>query len=93
MDSLVEKVGKNVFVRTDTDHWTGRLVRVDGPYTVTIVDVAWIANSGYFSDFFLYGENTERCEIEPVPDGIEFTVNHRGVFDWPHPLCRTVRGR
>ena len=81
------EIGKNYFFRTDTDHWVGRLVSIDGPYTVTITDFAYVADSGRLSEFLAKGR-TGNMEIEAAPDGMNNKLNWRSVIDWPHPLLR-----
>jgi hypothetical protein len=81
------EAGKCYFVRTDTDHWVGRLVSVDGPYTLTLEDFAWVANSGRLGEFLARG-SAPQMEIEAAPDGMTVTVNWRAVLSWPHPLLR-----
>lgn len=81
------EVGKSYFFRTEGDHWIGRVVSVDGPFTVTLEEAAWIASSGRLGVFLAKGK-ADQMEIEPVPDGMETMVNWRTVIDWPHPLFR-----
>jgi hypothetical protein len=81
------EVGDNVYVRTDTDHWTGRIVSIDGPYTVTLTDYAWVADCGRLHEFLRDGK-AANMEIEAAPDGMTVTVNFRAVLSWPHKLLR-----
>ncbi len=84
------EVGKNAYVRTDTDHWLGRVVDTPGPYTVTLVDFAWVADSGRLGAFLTNGK-TDNMEVEAAPDGMTITVNWRAVTSWPHPLIRETK--
>ena len=82
-------VGQNVFVRTVTMHYTGKLVRVT-PGELVLIDAAWIADSGRFHEALLTGVLRE---VEPYPDG-EVIVSRGGIIDvcrWPHDLPRTAQ--
>ena len=81
------EVGQNCYARTDTDHWVGRVVSVDGPYTLTLEDFAWVADSGRLGEFLSRGR-AEGMEVEAAPDGMTITVNWRAVLSWPHSLFR-----
>jgi hypothetical protein len=81
------EIGSNYFIRTDTDHWLGRLVSVDGPYTVTLEDFAWVASAGRLNEFLNKGTANE-MEIEHAPDGMRITLNWRACITWPHDLIR-----
>ena len=82
-------VGRGVFVRAVTNHFTGRLVAVtDGE--LVIEDAAWIADSGRWSSALVSGV---LGEIEPYPDG-RVIVSRGAVVDvceWPHALPRGVK--
>lgn len=78
------EIGKCYFVRTDTDHWVGRLVEIDGPYTVTLAGAAWIANSGRLHEFIRDGR-ADNMEVEPVGD---IMVHWRALLPWPHELFK-----
>lgn len=77
-------VGHNIFVRTVTMHYTGKLIRVtDGELVLT--DAAWIADSGRFHVALATGELNE---VEPFPDG-EVIVPRSAIIDvsrWLHDL-------
>jgi hypothetical protein len=81
------EIGKNYFVRTDTDHWLGELVSVDGPYTLTLTKFAWVADCGRLGAFLTHGRSSG-MEIEAAPSGMTITLNFRAVISWPHPLIR-----
>jgi hypothetical protein len=81
------EVGQNYFVRTVTDYWIGRLVSVDAPYTVTLVDLAWVANTGRLHIFVRDGA-APGMEIEPYPDGHEQAIHWLTISPWPHALFR-----
>ncbi len=80
-------VGDNYYVRTDTDHWLGKLVSIDGPYTVTLTDFSWVADCGRLGEFLTKGK-TEQLENEAAPNGMTIQLNWRACISWPHPLLR-----
>ena len=85
MDVLM---GKNVFVRTVTNYFTGRLAAVDDQ-TLQLDDAAWVADTGRFADALSKGSLTE---VEPYP-GTVF-VNRGAVTDvceWLHELPRAQK--
>jgi small nuclear ribonucleoprotein (snRNP)-like protein len=76
---------KNVFVRTVTYHYTGRLVQVDDHWLV-LADAAWIAESDRWADSLATGNLRE---VEPYPG--ECLVARGAVVDiceWLHELPR-----
>lgn len=82
-------VGSNVFIRTVTLYYTGKLVRVH-PGELVITDAAWVADTGRFHVALMTGTLNE---IEPFPDG-EVIVPRSGLIDvcrWNHPLPRDVK--
>jgi hypothetical protein len=60
---LEQYVGKNVFVRTVTYHYTGRLTTLT-PDMLVLDDAAWIADSGRWAGALKTGELSE---VEPYP--------------------------
>jgi hypothetical protein len=83
-------VGENVFVRTVTCYYTGRLERVTG-LAMVLVDAAWVADTGRFHRAM---ESGELDEVEPYPDGAEVHVMLGAVCDvapWPAELPREVK--
>jgi len=83
LDALV---GKNVFVRTVTHHYTGKLeAAADG--MLYLSDAAWIADDGRFADCL---KNGTVNEVEPYPG--DCYVNAGSLVDvseWLHDLPRT----
>lgn len=82
-------VGENVFIRSVTYHYTGKLVRVTANELV-ITDAAWIGNSGRFAAALASGTLDE---VEPYPDG-DVVVPRSCVTDvcrWLHPLPRIAK--
>lgn len=88
-DAYTDKIGKSVFIRSVTNHYTGRLVTVtDGE--LVIEDAAWIADSGRWAAALSSGT---LGEVEPYPDG-PVIVNRGAIADvclWPHALPRSVK--
>lgn len=80
-------IGDNVFVRTPTrDDYIGRLVEQDGPFTVTLDQCSWVADSGRFGAFRRGGVQ-EQTEVEFVGDGE--TLHWVSIGPWPHKLPET----
>ena len=82
-------IGGNVFIRTVTHHYTGRLVAVDDKFLV-LEDAAWIADDGRFSVALSTGTLND---IEPYPDGRVLVAVGAlcDVCEWAHALPRTVK--
>lgn len=76
------EIGKNYYVRTVTDHWIGRLTSIDGPYTLTLENAAWIADSGRLHIFLSKGK-APNMEIEPVGN---VTCQWVAILPWQHGL-------
>ena len=69
------EVGKQYFIRTVTHHYTGKLISVTDTDLV-LVDAAWIADDGRFSEAISQGKHNE---VEPYPDGLPVIIG-RGVL-------------
>lgn len=85
LDALV---GKNVFVRTVTHHYTGKLEAVDDG-VLHLSEAAWIADDGRFADCLNSGTFNE---VEPYPG--DCYVNAGSLVDvseWLHDLPRTQK--
>lgn len=78
------EVGKTYFVQSCTKDWVGRLVSIDGPYTVTLEDAAWVALSGRLHAFVRDGQ-ADGMEIEPV--GV-VCVQWVNWIPWDHALFK-----
>lgn len=92
-DERHDWVGKNVFIRTVTHHYTGRVLSVTKE-EIVLDRAAWIADDGRFADSMRDGFTGDRCEIEPWPEDAEVAVNRGAVLDWsvwPHDLPRTQK--
>lgn len=82
-------VGKNVFIRCVTYHYTGKLERVSPDGDLILTDAAWVADSGRFSAAL---ETGDLSEVEPYPAG-EVLIARGSVVDvsaWGHALPRRV---
>lgn len=80
-------VGENVFIRTVTLHYTGRLVEVY-EHELVLVDAAWIAETARYADTISMGALRE---VEPYPDGMRVIVGRGALVDcvpWNHELPR-----
>ena len=62
-EGLEAYVGKNIFVRTVTYHYTGLLTALTADMLV-LDDAAWIADSGRWSEALVKGSLSE---VEPYP--------------------------
>lgn len=89
MPSHPYPVGSNVFIRTVTMHYTGKLVQVYAGELV-LEDTAWIADSGRFHEALMKGTLNE---VEPFPAG-KVIVSRDSVIDvsvWTHDLPRVPK--
>lgn len=80
--------GKNVFIRTVTHHYTGRLAAV-GEGFLLLEDAAWIPDDGRFTQALAEGTLNE---VEPYPG--ECLINLGAVLDlseWLHDLPRSQK--
>ena len=89
-------LGRNVFIRTVTYHYTGRLCAVFAGELV-LMDAAWIADTGgsdaRFARFLADGP-AESAEIEPYPDGDPVIIGRGAIVDvcpWRHALPRIAQ--
>lgn len=76
------EVGRTYLVQSVKFDFVGRLLRIDGPYSVTLAEASWVANSGRLSVFVREGR-APQMEIEPV--GV-VGVQWVHWTPWPHPL-------
>ena len=78
----------NVFVRTVTFHYTGRITNETTDAILALADAAWIADSGRFSTALNKGKLSE---VEPYPDGVIFLPIGAivDISEWKHELPRT----
>lgn len=80
--------GNNVFIRTVTNYYTGRVVEVDKEF-IHLDRAAWVADTGRFSEAISKGTLNE---VEPYPGIV--SISRGGIIDaclWPHDLPRTVK--
>lgn len=87
---LSKLIGKNVFMRSVTHHYTGKLIYIKDGF-LTIVDAAWIADDGRFNEAMKTGEFSE---VEPYPDGLPIHIplsSLNDIHEWKFPLPRTVK--
>jgi hypothetical protein len=82
------RVGNQVFIRAVTNYYTGRIVEItEGE--ILLVDAAWIADTGRFSDALKTGNLNE---VEPYPNLV--AVGRGAIVDvthWPHELPRVQK--
>ena len=76
-DNPYMEIGKTYFIRTVTHYFTGRLIWV-GDKEIVLEEVAWIADTGRFSEFM--AEKT--CnEVEPYPSGSRVIIGRGSIID------------
>lgn len=68
-DSKVFEIGAEVFIKTVTYHYTGRIVDVSEGF-LFLEDVAWIADSGRFTEFMKEEKEPQSMESELYGDRI-----------------------
>jgi hypothetical protein len=64
-------MGKNVFIRTVTFHYTGLLADTEGKSCAILENAAWIADDGRLTEAMATGEFSE-VEIYKYPIGINW---------------------
>ncbi len=70
-------IGKDYFIRTVTNYFTGRLVWV-GDKEIVLESVAWIADTGRFNEF-LQGKALN--EAEPYPQSLSVIIGRGAIVD------------
>jgi len=70
-------VGANYFIRTNTHHHTGKLVKVY-PTELVLTAAAWIADDGRFTEAVATGEFTE---VEVFPATAEVIIGRSSIID------------
>lgn len=84
---LKDMKSKNVFIRTVTHYYTGKIVDVNKK-EVALIDAAWVADTGRFSAAL---EKGEFDEVEPYPPELTVIINRDVIVDaieWRHDLPR-----
>lgn len=82
INKLDDLVGKKLFIRTVTYHYTGKVESIIGN-VIELSNASWIADSGRFSDAINEGELDE---IEPIG---QWFINFNSITDfgiWKHKL-------
>ena len=64
-DAFPYEIGKNYFIRTVTNYYTGTLLWV-GTQEIMMENVSWIADTGRFSNAL---KDSTLNEVEPYPEG------------------------
>ena len=70
------EIGSTYLIRTVTMIDTGKVVRV-GPTEIVLIDAAWIADTGRFSEAV---KKAEFGEVEAFPDG-EVIIGRGSIID------------
>ena len=84
----IAEIGKKVFIRTVTHHYTGEVVKCNRDW-LELKDAAWIADDGRFNNFL---KNGNANEVEPFEDNVRVPIG--GILDiteWKHALPRVVK--
>lgn len=85
---LNDLIGTNVFVRTVTHHYTGRLDKVEDGF-LHLANAAWVADDGRFADMLSSGTLNE---VEPYPGDCYVAVGSLvDVSPWKHDLPRAQK--
>ena len=71
------ETGKVYFIRTVTQHLTGRIKSV-GQKEIVLTEAAWVADSGRFSDAL---KSEDFSEVEPFPEGQDVILGRGSVID------------
>ena len=71
------QLGANYFIRTLTYHYTGRLVDIT-PLELILENVAWIADSGRFTQALL---NCDFSEVEMYPINAKVILGRGCIVD------------
>jgi hypothetical protein len=78
-------VGKKVFIRTVSYHYTGKVKSANKDFIV-LQDAAWVADSGRFAAALSKGSLSE---VEPYPNEcIVMTPSVVDISEWAHDLPR-----
>jgi len=75
-NDFAEWVGKKVFIRTVTHHYTGLVKRLVGATSCILEDAAWIADSGRFSAAL---KSCDFDEVEPYHGPVQ--ISYGAVLD------------
>jgi hypothetical protein len=82
---IASLTGRNVFVRTVTNYYTGRLVSDDHGY-LHLEEAAWIADTGRFATALATGKLNE---VEPFPADCWVAAGSVvDICEWSHDLPR-----
>jgi len=76
-------MGENVFIRTVTLYYLGRIKKVSGQF-LTLEDASWIPDTGRFYDFLKEGKANE---VEPFLNDVHIPLG--SIIDltkWTHKL-------
>jgi hypothetical protein len=85
MKNISDLLGQNVFVRTVTNYYTGRLTG-SGPDFLHLEEAAWVADTGRFSTALATGKLNE---VEPYPGDCWVAAGAVvDICEWRHELPR-----
>lgn len=79
------KVGDNVFIRTVTLYYTGKIIAISNGF-LTLKDAAWVCDTGRFADFL---KNGVANEVEPFVEDVSIPLGSIiDISKWTHKLFR-----
>lgn len=71
VSAFPEPVGQNIFVRTVTMYYLGRIKTVCGQW-LTLEDASWVPDTGRFADFLKDGKANE---VEPFQKDVHISLS------------------
>jgi hypothetical protein len=74
-------IGKNLFIRTVTNYFTGRLISITSDNEFALVEAAWIPATGRWGTMLAHGLEHIN-EVEPCPVEQIIYVNRASIVDW-----------
>ena len=80
-------IGKDYFIRTVTNYFTGRLIWV-GEKEIVLEDCACIPDTGRFNEF-LAGKTVN--EVEPFPDSAKVIIGRGAIIDMSERIGGLLR--
>lgn len=76
VNPMADFIGRNVFIRTVTYHYIGKVEKVIGDF-VELSTAAWIADSGRFANAL---EKADFSEVEPYKNPVR--INTQTIIDF-----------
>lgn len=84
MENLGLEIGETYFVENGNGKsFLGELVAVLNPFTVSLRNCVWVANTGRYH-LFCKGQFDDNCELEPALD--QPCATFQNIGKWPYPI-------